>query len=211
MTERESLILFVYAFFVGAALSLFYDCFRIIRIALYGRKKPLQDSRIPLPSDAKGVSRALRFPQKQAFPSGAFIMIFLGDLLFWVISALTVTVLIFQFGDGRVRAFSLFATALGFTACRVTFGRLVILFADAIISFVKKTVKVLMRYTVYPILRVLIAVIGGFGRLLKKSRNKKIKTEEKNERNRRKKSNRGGEKAVSDGKCDTAERHRKSA
>ncbi len=156
--QRETLLLFLYSLLVGLWLGSVYDIFRVMRIALYGRKKAEKERLIPLGKDAKSVGASLKGVIHQGFPSPSFFFTFVCDVLFCIFSALTVTVMIFQFGDGRVRAFSMIGAAFGFVLYYFTIGRAVMFFSDTIISAIKTVIGVFLKITFYPICRILARV-----------------------------------------------------
>ncbi len=154
--QREAIFLLLYSFLIGVLLGLVYDAFRVLRIALYGRKKAEKEKMIPLAGDAKSIDKILKGEQKQGFPSLSFFFIFVCDIAFCVFSALMVTVMLFQFGDGRVRLFSLLGAFVGFTVYYFTVGKIVMLFSDVIISAVKAIIRTVLRFTLYPVCAVLL-------------------------------------------------------
>ncbi len=149
--QREAILLLLYSFLVGTGLGLVYDAFRIFRIALYGRKKADEKKMQRLACDARSVEISLKSEISQAFPHPSFFLTFFCDVAFCVFSALTVTVMLFQFGDGRVRLFSLLGAFVGFVVYYFTFGKIVMLFSNAIISAIKTVICTVLRYTLYPV------------------------------------------------------------
>ncbi len=151
LSEWKSLTLLLYALTVGAALGVSWDVFRIIRIAAYGRKKRPKRLFIRLPAEENEVKKIFRIgsSQKQSFLSSACV--FLSDLAFCIFAAVCMILLIFRLNDGEFRGFALFGALLGFVIYYFTVGRLTIIFSDAIIKIIKKTIIFVFSVTLLPI------------------------------------------------------------
>ncbi len=141
MNDISKMLVFLFfSLCVGAALGCFYDMFRVFRMLLYGRAIPSKDMKRLLPASEKDVEELLSTKQLQGFPSAAFFLTFFCDIIFWLISAVCVAVLVFQFGSGRVRFFALLGCGAGFLFYRATVGRTVIFLAGKVIFVLKKIV-----------------------------------------------------------------------
>ena len=132
--------LYIFALILGAFLGLLYDLFRITRVFLgmhYSRRaaKRLESIRLPLldPRKKRKESRALG------------VVIFLEDLLFCLMAAVSLILLFYGGNNGKFRVFALFCTAGGFLLYRVTLGRAVMLFSE-VIAFALETFA---RYAVF--------------------------------------------------------------
>ena len=53
----------------------------------------------------------------------SFVAVFTGDLLFWIISAITVFIYLVGVTNGQVRGYVLFSAAVGFALCRITLSK----------------------------------------------------------------------------------------
>ncbi len=164
--QREAILLLFYSIAVGFGLGLVYDVFRVLRIAAYGRKKAEKNKMIPLSGDASSVEKLLKAKSGQVFPNPSFFVIFVCDIAFCVFSALTVTVMLFQFGDGRMRAFSLLGAFAGFVVYYFTIGKAVIFFSNTIISAVKTLVKTVLKFTLYPVCAIIYRIGNKIKELL---------------------------------------------
>ncbi len=153
--ERERLIFFAYSLAVGGGLGVFYDLFRIMRVALYGRRGAAKKYMIRLPGDERGVDAVLSFEQRQVFPTGPFFFTLVCDIIYCMFAAIAVTVLVFQFGSGVVRAFAISGVFLGAAVYYFTLGRAVISFSGAMISAVKRFLRFVFRFTLAPIIRLI--------------------------------------------------------
>ena len=126
LTVREVAAGSFYAFLVGAALSAFYDVFRIFRLLLGLRPCSGRSMRkkLPLVGDI-GASRSR---------GGVFstVVTFVTDVLFFVVATAAYLVLVFHAANGQNRWFLTLATLFGFLAYHFTFGKLVIKASGAI-------------------------------------------------------------------------------
>lgn len=116
---------------VGIALSAVWDIFRIIHIALY----PVSCNK--------------------SFLAIYHAVIFIGDITFALISALTCTVFTYYINDGRIRLITLLSIAVGFIIYRLTIGRVILFLSDRIISFIYKVVHFVLMHTLYPVFKLI--------------------------------------------------------
>ena len=124
------------SFFFGAAVGVFYDLNRIIRVLLgvrYSKKAfdRLFSLRLPI------LKRSLGLGQKRKMGAGMNIIVFLGDVLTFLFGAVGLIVLNYSYNSGDVRFFSVFGVVLGFVIYYNTFGRLIILVLEPIAFLVK--------------------------------------------------------------------------
>lgn len=172
-SEYGSLLLLLYAVIVGAMLGVLWDVFRVIRIAFYGRRTGSPPP-VRLPSDSAGVERALRFKHNIKIPSLSFFGTFICDLLFCLICTICVILLLFHLNDGEVRMFALLGAMIGFVVYYLTLGRLTVYFSDIIIRTIKKAVLTILRYTIFPILRICAAGVSRVKRSIRRKRRRKL-------------------------------------
>jgi spore cortex biosynthesis protein YabQ len=116
--QTELAVLFLYSAALGVAFGVFYDVFRILRRAM------------------RGIDRS---------PVG-YAVIFVQDILFFVIAAAVSAIFFYKFNSGRVRLSGVAFMILGFSAYYFTVGRLVMLVADAIISFIAEVLRQIARF-----------------------------------------------------------------
>lgn len=131
--QTELAVLFLYAAALGVAFGVLYDVFRILRRAVRG-------------IDRSPVGYALTFAQ---------------DILFFVITAAASAIFFYKFNSGRVRLSGVAFMILGFSAYYFTVGRLVMLVADAIISFIYKVFCQIVRFLCF-----LFSPVAKFTRFL---------------------------------------------
>lgn len=83
-------------------------------------------------------------------------VIFFEDTAFALLSAAVFSVIFYRFSWGAVRWYALFAALVGFAAYRMTLGRAVMACASAIIGFILRAVRFLIR-----IIRHIAAFVWG--------------------------------------------------
>lgn len=125
----------LYSAGIGAALGALYDVFRILRVAM----KPIQS----MPSRIK------RF-----YDTVGDTIIFAQDILYSLAAVAVVAVFLFHINDGQLRWFVLAGAAAGFSVYYMTVGRLVMLCANAIISFIRSLIRLILRLTLFPAIKV---------------------------------------------------------
>ena len=65
----------------------------------------------------------------------SFVAVFIGDLLFFIISALTVFIYLVGTTNGQVRGYILFSAAVGFMLYRITVGKAVYFFVSGLFKY----------------------------------------------------------------------------
>lgn len=128
-----------------------YDIFRIFRISraselaisgsLYDKIRP----RKPLFGSFSRVfkTKSVKIADK--------IIVFIEDILFWLIAAVTEILLIFHTNGGEIRIYCLFASILGFILYNRTLGRLVTVFAKQIIFLFRCLIYWSLYAIIFPI------------------------------------------------------------
>lgn len=140
--QTELAVLFLYAAALGCAFGIIYDVFRILR-------------------------RASRFADR-TFVSVA--VIFLEDILFFLIATAASAIFFYKFYSGRIRLSAIAFMIGGFAAYYFTVGRLVMLVADAIIAFIRETIRQtlrLLRFLFSPFARFAVFVYSHIERAVK--------------------------------------------
>lgn len=94
-----------------------------------------------------------------AFPTRPGI-VFLEDLLFWIIAALLSFLFLLASSDGVVRVFLLAGELIGGTLYYCTAGRLVMRVARAIIRAVEAVLRFIFRFLVHPVWRLVYAIVS---------------------------------------------------
>lgn len=132
-TQRELALLFVYAALMGLALGGAYDLFRFLRV-LSG------ESLTETEQGSKSLFRA--------------ILRFFADLVFALVTALSLILLCYYANDGQFRGSALWGTVGGFFVYMQTVGRLTAKGMEAITKWLKSFVRWLFFLVIRPLLRV---------------------------------------------------------
>ncbi len=141
-------IMTLYALFLGVSFGVIYDVFRISRAFLgvsYGGKSAayLYEKEYPLIGK-------LEIKQSK-FKSGFLnVAIIFGDILFFTVCGLIFAIFIYYANDGIFRFQALASIFVGFFAYYMTFGRLVIAFAEIICIFLKIITKIFLFAIAFP-------------------------------------------------------------
>ncbi|MBE6671491.1 MAG: hypothetical protein E7593_04730 [Ruminococcaceae bacterium] len=140
----------VYSFVLGVFLGVVYDVFRIRRLAFYCEKNTETTASI--------------FHRQRMFIEE--IVIFIEDVLFWLISTVSMCIFIYYVNSGRFRGVALIGAVIGFFVYYKTIGKVVMLLSGCIINFLRAAFRLLIRFTLYPVGRMLRYIfIVPFNRL----------------------------------------------
>lgn len=134
ISQKVLALALLYSAVVGAALGMLYDVFRIIRVAM----KP-----------SPGMPATLR----AVYDAIGDTVIFTEDILFSFAAALVVIVFLFHINDGQLRWFVLAGAGIGFMLYYITVGRLLLLCAEAIISFIRMIIRFVLSLTLIPAIK----------------------------------------------------------
>ena len=135
--------IFLFSTVLGFGLGIVYDFFRIRRI-FFKTMNPGNENKVEC------------------------VVIFFEDVLYSLISAVVVCIFVFYTNSGRYRALTFIGAIFGFYIYRKTLGRLFVIVFGYIFSFIKLIIKLLGKYVVYPIYRVLAYIFSRtLGRLIK--------------------------------------------
>ena len=129
-------LLLLWSAVFGAVLCMINDVNRIIRVFLGVRYTQNGFERLykyPLPILKKTLGELKTLP-KRGFVS---VIIFLQDLLFFIIAGVGVAILNYEFNEGKFRIFTLLAILVGFLLYYFTIGKLVILASELIVFSIK--------------------------------------------------------------------------
>ena len=129
-------LLLLWSAVFGAVLGMINDVNRIIRVFLGVRYTQNGFERLykyPLPILKKPLGELKTLP-KRGFVS---VIIFLQDLLFFIIAGVGVAILNYEFNEGKFRIFTLLAILVGFLLYYFTIGKLVILASELIVFSIK--------------------------------------------------------------------------
>ena len=126
LSQRVLALLFLSSTALGIALGVVYDVMRVIRV---------------LCGEELGTRRTL--PQ--------MILLFWEDLLFAVLSSVSLIILLYYVNDGMFRSWAVVGMACGFFVYYHTLGRLVTRFATAIARLIRRLVQLALRLACIPI------------------------------------------------------------
>ena len=119
---------------LGALLGAVYDVIRFFRVLLG------IDVRTPFASRGRRCGKWV-----------AYVLVALGDFLFWCIAAVCMCVFFFLTGDGRMRAHALFGAFIGFELYYHTVGRLFIGICARCASACKRAARWILRKSLLPL------------------------------------------------------------
>lgn len=157
---------FLYSLLLGAFFGLIYDIFRIIRIAIsgvgIGTNKPASAKIDELSSHIIAKSARGRKAKKNRVGEKLYdILVFIQDVLFFLIAAMLLTVFLYCFNFGQLRLYIYIGVFAGFLAYYNTVGRLIAAVSGLILSVVKLLIIFLVYSIITPIVRALWGIISA--------------------------------------------------
>lgn len=130
VSQGKIAFIVLYSFILGAFLGLFYDLFRIRRIAY-----KMNTNRI-----------------KKILEN---VFVFFEDVTYWLASSVVVCIFLFYFNSGKARGISLFVMLLGFLGYYFTVGKLVKRCSERIIRLFYKLLRKIYSIFLRPLLIIL--------------------------------------------------------
>ena len=127
----------LYSLFIGVLLGVIYDVFRIVRMAF----------------TVPGIVADIYRPRKHRSRLAVNVIVFVCDILFFVVAAVISAIFIFHANNGRIRGIALFGSLVGFAVYYNTVGRLVTLISGGIISAVCHMFHFIVCSIILPIWR----------------------------------------------------------
>lgn len=143
-TQRALAMLFVYAALLGFSLGVLYELLRLIRVLFVGKRGGTKQGSII------SFSTALSF---------------FSDLVFMVISAISLVLLCYYANDGQFRASAMWGIAGGFFVQTQTVGRLTARITEPLAVGIRSFLRRILRMTVKPALWLIRLTVKGTGRL----------------------------------------------
>ena len=162
------MLLTVYSFLFGMSAGAFNDINRIIRGFLgvrYSKKSFDKLYTIELPF-VGALSRSDEETKTKKKLLG--VLIFLQDILWSVYIGYGTVILNYYLNRGQFRLYTIVAVLAGIAAYYFTVGRLVILLSEAIIFFIKASLKILLWLISRPFVVIGGRIIKGVKKLCKK-------------------------------------------
>lgn len=126
-----------YAVGIGVLIGGIYDIFRIIRMVF------------TLPGIISDADIAVEHRSRLCVD----LVVFLCDILFFLVAAVVSAIFIFYVNNGRIRGIALFGSLLGFTAYYNTVGRLVTHISGNIIRGIYFVIRFIRNRILLPIFR----------------------------------------------------------
>ena len=146
----DSYQLILIFFLPGIFLGIVYDIFRILRIgrtsdlsvggAFYEKIRPRKPLFAPVS----------RFLSAHPLKAADWILVFIEDILFWLIAAITEILLIFHTNGGEIRIYCLIASVVGFFLYHQTLGKLITFFTKQIIFLLRCLIYWTLYAIIYP-------------------------------------------------------------
>ncbi len=147
----DSYQLILIFFLPGIFLGIVYDIFRILRIgrtsdlsvggAFYEKIRPRKPLFAPVS----------RFLSAHPLKAADWVLVFIEDILFWLIAAITEILLIFHTNGGEIRIYCLIASVVGFFLYHQTLGKLITFFAKQIIFLLRCLIYWTLYAIIYPV------------------------------------------------------------
>lgn len=146
----NQLLIAVYSLLYGVVLGAVYDAFRIGRIffginyvnRFTGHIKCIKLPLISNPMLNDAIGKSQRYKNT---------VVFIGDVLYFVLITPPSTVFVYAFNNGNVRWYLFFGIVAGFATYYFTVGRLVISVSEYIVFSVKVLFSYVAYFTVRPI------------------------------------------------------------
>lgn len=153
--QQQQFFAFLYAIVTGILLGTLYDCFRIVRV-FFGVSRytqgvhQLDSVSLPLIGTVSSPDRSegSRFRR--------LLVLSVGDVMFFLIAGCVFCIFLYSAASGCFRWFYVFGAGVGFLLYYSTVGRLVMLFSEMLVLFL----RVFFRYVFW--LSCVPFRIGGF-------------------------------------------------
>ncbi|MBE6574321.1 MAG: hypothetical protein E7652_08000 [Ruminococcaceae bacterium] len=133
----------LYSCILGFTFGALYDFFRIIRMAV----------------SVPGILYSREMGRKYKNSFAVNTVVFICDILFFVIAACITAIFIFHANNGNIRGIALFGSLIGFIVYYNTVGRLVTMISGFIIRSVYYTVNFIIKKVILPILFFILHII----------------------------------------------------
>lgn len=173
VSQSQLAMLYVSAALLGVGLGFFYDLFRILRILVGEHFSTVacrfQEAKLPLLRERAKTSNPLKLQK---------IVIFTGDFLFCILSAVAMILLFYQINNGKIRFWAFPMVGVGFCLYRASLGRLVMLCAETAAFLLESAVRYLVFFTLFPFKWIL----GRLMAVARKCRNNMIEKRRKKRR-----------------------------
>ena len=142
-------LLLGWSFVWGVSLGVLNDVNRIIRVfcgEVYSKKYFGKLYELTLPIINKPIGRR----QSRIGKKSLSVLIFFQDIIFFAIAGIGITILNYEFNEGRFRFFTVFAVILGFVIYYFTVGKIVMMLSEGIAFFIKATILIVFSAFLRP-------------------------------------------------------------
>ena len=130
-------MLLFYSFLFGIGMGAFYDANRIIRVfcgCRYSENRFEKLYLLKLPF----INRPITRKSNRGFRKNVQLaVVFLGDMICVVVSAIGILILNYAYNSGRFRFFTVFGVLIGFLLYYFTVGKLIMLISEPIAILIK--------------------------------------------------------------------------
>ncbi len=138
----EYIEIFIYSVLAGACFGVLYDLFRIIRIFISGTgindnqaRFAVIEKKITQIIDKHSMKKNTKL--KKAESKIYSFIIFLLDILYFLITAILLTAFLYYFNFGQLRGYIYFGILIGFFVYYNTFGRIVSKISGVVVSIIR--------------------------------------------------------------------------
>ena len=149
-------LLLGWSFVWGVILGVLNDVNRITRVfcgKVYSKKYfgKLYELTLPI------VNRPIERKESGLRKKSLSVLIFFQDIIFFAIAGIGITVLNYEFNEGRFRFFTVFAVVSGFIIYYFTVGKIVMMLSEGIVFFIKATILIIFSAICRP-----FVILGHF-------------------------------------------------
>lgn len=144
-------LMLLYSIFLGIFLGVSYEIIRLFRITAGIKYKSSEDKRYDYSSLAIVGKYFKNRKQKNKKASKGRVYIAIGDILFWLFSAICVSIFIYYYNDGIFRSFVIFGCIVGFLLYYFTVGKVILFISQEIVFYVKIILIYIGFFIFYPI------------------------------------------------------------
>ncbi len=156
VSQKVLCLLFLVSVGAGVLLGMVYDVLRLTRM-LVGLQQP---SQVSLISPAHVSKKAVW--QRRC----GHVLLFLEDLLFGVLCGVVGILILYFVNDGQVRFLTPVGMFCGFFVYTVTIGKIIRGLSDAIVAFLRKVVRCILKWLYHLIMTPLRWIYRGLDHLI---------------------------------------------
>lgn len=149
-------LLLGWSFFWGLILGVLNDVNRIIRVfcgVAYSKKHFGKLYEVDLPI----VHRPLGKREGKIHNKALSLLIFFQDIIFFIVTGIGITVLNYEFNEGRFRFYTVLGVFIGFVLYYFTLGKIVMMVSEGIVFFIKAAFLVVFSAILHP-----FVILGQF-------------------------------------------------